>query len=178
MKSTAISIPNQNKEVIMLHALLSKRDDARAFPQVSAHCDIPCGIYDPMPAQIFALSALRYCHQIEALTDSREDRAKFVRLVADKEKHAESVKHEVRIIWGDYFKGELLEKYPNIHNLTHDIMLAGSAVKQSIAIEKAQKLVGLVNEFAETFWDSKGVETYRATCPYEPKVETVYTQLG
>jgi len=162
----------------MLHTLLTKLDSARPFAQVSAHCDIPCGIYDSTPAQIFALSVLRYCHQIEALTDSRADQTKLVRLVADKEKHAESVKHEVRIIWGDYFKGPLLEKYPNIHTLAHDIMLAGSAAKQHIDVENAQKLVDLVNEFAATFWDSKGVETYRAVCPYEPKVETVYPKLG
>lgn len=161
----------------MLHTLLNKMDKVKPFPQVSAHCDIPCGIYDSTPAQIFALSVLRYCQQINGLGDSREDQAKFIRLVEDKEKHAESVKHEIRIIWGDYFKGELLDKYPNIHKLTHDIMLAGSAAKQNIDIEKAQKLVDLVNEFAETFWDSKEVETYRAICPYEPKVETVYPKL-
>ncbi|WP_227429158.1 superoxide dismutase, Ni [Psychrobacter sp. I-STPA6b] len=162
----------------MLHSLLQKFDTARPFSTVSAHCDIPCGIYDSTPAQIFALSVLRYCHQIDGLGDSKEDQAKLVRLVADKEKHAESVKHEIRVIWGDYFKGELLEKYPNIHELTHSIMMAGSAAKQSVSVEKAQKLVDLVNEFAEIFWETKGVETYRATCPYEPKVETVYPKLG
>lgn len=162
----------------MLHNLLQQIDRVRPFTQVSAHCDIPCGIYDTTPAQIFALSVLRYCHQINALGDSKEDQAKMVRLVADKEKHAEAVKQEIRVIWGDYFKGELLEKYPNIHKLAHDIMLVGSAAKQHISPEAAQKLVDLVNEFAETFWDSKGVETYRAICPYEPKVETVYPKLG
>lgn len=162
----------------MLHSLLQKLDSAREFPQVSAHCDIPCGIYDPTPAQIYALSVLRYCQQIEGLSDSKEDQAKLIRLVSDKEKHAESVKHEIRIIWGDYFKGDLLDKYPNIHTLAHSIMLAGSAAKQHTTMDAAQKLVDLVNEFAATFWDSKGVETYRATCPYEPKVETVYPKLG
>lgn len=162
----------------MLHTLLQKMDQVRPFTQVSAHCDIPCGIYDTTPAQIFALSVLRYCQQIDALGDSKEDQAKLVRLVADKEKHAEAVKHEIRIIWGDYFKGELLEKYPNIHKLAHDIMLAGSAAKQNISTDKAQQLLDLVNEFAETFWDSKGVETYRATCPYEPKAETVYPKFA
>ena len=162
----------------MLHTILNKLDNARPFSQVSAHCDIPCGIYDPTPAQIYALSVLRYCQQIQGLTDSLEDKAKLVRLVADKEKHAESVKHEVRIIWGDYFKGELLGKYPDIHTLAHNIMLAGSAAKQNTTMETAQKLVDLVNEFAATFWDSKGIETYRATCPYEPKVETVYPKFA
>lgn len=162
----------------MLHTLLQQIDRVRPFDPVSAHCDIPCGIYDTTPAQIYALSVLRYCHQIDGLSDSREDQAKLVRLVADKEKHAEAVKHEIRIIWGDYFKGELLTKYPDIHTLTHNIMLAGSAAKQNISIDNAQKLVNLVNEFAEKFWESKGVATYRAICPYEPKVETVYPKLG
>ena len=161
----------------MLHTLLKKVDMLCGFEQVSAHCDIPCGIYDPTPAQIYALSVLRYSTQIDGLGDSAEDKAKFVRLVAEKEKYAEMVKHEVRIIWGDYFKGELLEKYSDIHTLAHNVMLAGSGAKQSISIEKAQKLVDEVNTFAETFWDSKGVATYRATCPYEPKVETVYPKL-
>lgn len=161
----------------MLHTLLKKVDMLCGFEQVSAHCDIPCGIYDPTPAQIYALSVLRYCNQIDGLSDSREDNAKFVRLVTEKEDYAEYVKNEIRIIWGDYFKGDLLDKYSNVQKLAHDIMLAGSAAKQHTDSATAQKLVDLVNEFAETFWDSKGVATYRATCPYEPKVETVYPKL-
>jgi len=162
----------------MLHSLLQRLDRVRPITTVSAHCDIPCGIYDPTPAQIYALSVLRYCQQIAGLSDSLEDRAKLGRLVADKEKHAEAVKHEVRIIWGDYFKGDLLKKYPDLHTLTHDIMLAGSAAKQSISSDTAKKLVVLLNEFTKIFWDSKGIETYRAACPYEPKVDTVYPKLG
>lgn len=162
----------------MLHSLLKKIDQVRPMAAVSAHCDIPCGIYDTTPAQIYALSVLRYCQQIQGLGESKEDLATFGRLLADKEKHAEQVKNEIRIIWGDYFKGPLLEKYPNIHKLAHDIMLAGSGAKQNITMDKAQKLVDLVNEFTEIFWESKGVETYRATCPYEPKVETVYPKFA
>ncbi|PIE46820.1 MAG: superoxide dismutase, Ni [Gammaproteobacteria bacterium] len=158
----------------MLHSLLNKLN----IETVSAHCDVPCGIYDTMPAQIYALSVLRFCKQADELGDSKEDHAKFSRLVSEKEVHAEKVKHEIRIIWGDYFKGDLLTKYSDIHEQAHNIMLAGSACKQSLSVDNAQKLVDLVNKFAETFWDSKGVETYRAVCPYAPAVETVYPKLG
>lgn len=162
----------------MLHQLLSKLDSKIGFDSVSAHCDVPCGIYDTTPAQIAALSVLRFCNQATELGDSQEDQAKLVRLVREKEIHAEKVKQEVRVIWGDYFKGDLLTKYADIHEQAHNIMLAGSAAKQTLSVENAQKLVDLVNTFAETFWDSKGVETYKAVCPYAPKVETVYPKLG
>ncbi len=158
----------------MLHSLLNKLN----IESVSAHCDVPCGIYDTTPAQIYALSVLRFCKQVEELGDSQEDQAKLVRLVAEKELHAEKVKQEIRVIWGDYFKGDLLTKYADIHEQAHNIMLAGSACKQSLSVDNAQKLVDLVNKFAETFWDSKGVETYRAVCPYPPSVETIYPKLG
>ncbi len=158
----------------MLHSLLNKL----SVDTVSAHCDVPCGIYDTTPAQIYALSVLRFCKQVSELGNSQEDQAKLVRLVAEKELHAEKVKQEIRVIWGDYFKGDLLTKYSDIHEQAHNIMLAGSACKQSLSVENAEKLVELVNKFAETFWDSKGVATYRAVCPYPPAVETVYPKLG
>lgn len=162
----------------MLHTLLNTLDQTLSFDTVSAHCDVPCGIYDTTPAQIAALSVLRFCKQAAELGDSQEDAAKLVRLVREKEIHAEKVKQEIRVIWGDYFKGELLTKYADIHTQAHNIMLAGSAAKQTLSVENAQKLVDAVNTFSETFWDSKGVETYRAVCPYEPKAETVYPKLG
>ena len=60
----------------MLHSLLEQIDQVRPVPAVSAHFDIPCGIYDPTPAQIYALSVLRYCQQIEGLGYNLEDQAK------------------------------------------------------------------------------------------------------
>lgn len=160
-----------------MYRLLQTIDRAIGFETVSAHCDVPCGIYDPSAAQIAALSVLRFANQVSELNDSQEHHGKFARLVNEKEKHAEKVKHEIRVIWGDYFKGELLEKYPDIHELTHNIMLAGSAAKQSLSVEAATRLVDLVNTFAEKFWDSKGMETCKAICPYAPKYETVYPKL-
>ena len=76
---------------------------------VSAHCDIPCGIYDPHGAVLAAQTVAKMVELIGALDGSSPaDRNKFVRCVAVKEQHAELVKHEVQVIWSDYFKPEHL----------------------------------------------------------------------
>lgn len=150
-------------------------------PTVSAHCDIPCKIYDPVSAQLAALSVIRFMDLIAELDGkdklSAAEHAQFSRLVAEKETHAEKAKHEVRVIWGDYFKQPQFAKFPDTHDLVHRIMLAGSACKQGIAREKGVELLGLINEFAEAFWATKGVNTYTATCPYPPEQQVVYPKL-
>ena len=82
-----------------------------------AHCDVPCGIYDPISAQIAALSVIRMVDLMESLekSDSLEYINTISRHVAVKESEAEKVKHEIRIIWGDFIKPPMVEKYPNIH---------------------------------------------------------------
>ena len=84
-----------------------------------AHCDIPCGIYDPHQAQIAALSVIRMVQLIEDLDDSNsaENQNKLSRFIAVKEESAEQAKSELRVLWGDYFKPEHLEEYPDLHNL-------------------------------------------------------------
>lgn len=161
----------------MLHTLLSKLN----LDEAEAHCDIPCKIYDPISAQLAALSVLRFMDLIAEL-DGQEmslaDQAKLARLVSEKEAHAAKVKEEVRVIWGDYFKQPQFEQIPNAHELTHNIMLAASACKQQIAREHGEKLLTLVNEFAAAFWKTKGVDTYEATCPYPPSETVIYPKLG
>ena len=75
-----------------------------------------------------------------------------------KEEHAEIVKREVRIIWGDYFKPEHLEKYKDLHQVTWDIMKLAGKNKQEINAGAADELLAATQKFAEMFWDSKGVE--------------------
>lgn len=162
----------------MLYELISKFDDK--IDEASAHCDIPCGIYDPQPALYHALSTVRQIDILLGLKDKDmtvHTAMQIARNTAEKEKQAEKVKHEIRIIWGDYFKGPLLEKYPNIHSLAHSIMLKASACKQETHRDDAVALVELVNEFAEAFWDSKGKETTRVTAPYAPALPVVYPKL-
>ena len=77
------------------------------FESVSAHCDIPCKVYDPYMAQYAAISVLRLIDLINEMPDKttlKSDLAKLNRLVAQKEEHAHKVKEEVATIWGDYFK--------------------------------------------------------------------------
>ena len=165
----------------MLHKLLNFIDKKVGIEEATAHCDIPCKIYDPAIAQIAALSVIRFLDLINELAEKPQlsvaDQAQLARLVREKEIHAAKVKDEVTVIWGDYFKAPQIEKFPDIHQLVHEVMLAGSACKQHISRDKGEKLLELVNEFAEAFWQTKGVETYTATSPYLPNELVVYPKL-
>lgn len=166
----------------MLHTLLSKGHRAGFVSEAQAHCDIPCKIYDPGPILIDALTVVR---MIDILEDWRQHRPAddvaffntIARAIAQKEEHGARVKEAVRVIWGDYFKQPQFEKFPQIHDLVHRIMLTASAAKQGIERDDAVKLVELVNELAEIFWATKGVKTKRAVCPYPPSLEVVYPDL-
>ncbi|PIE41728.1 MAG: superoxide dismutase, Ni [Gammaproteobacteria bacterium] len=166
----------------MLRTLVEIADKTLGFEKADAHCDIPCGVYDPASAQIAALSVIRFMDLIQEVADregnSAADQAQLARLAIAKEAEAVKVKEEVRIIWGDYFKAPQFEKYPNTNELVHSIMMAASACKQGIERAKGEKLLALVNEFAASFWDTKGVETYEAECPYPPSMPVVYPKLG
>lgn len=146
------------------------------FESVSAHCDIPCKVYDPYMAQYAALSVLRLIDLIDEMSDSptsKSDLAKLNRLVAQKEEHAHKVKEEVATIWGDYFKQPQIEKFPDIHMLAHSIMMSASKCKQELARENGEELLDKVNEFAEMFWSSKDVETEVVTSSNLPHVDIV-----
>jgi len=146
-----------------------------AIESVKAHCDVPCGIYDPIAAQIAALSVIRMVDLMEGLekSDSLDYVNTISRHVAVKEEEAEKVKHEIRIIWGDFIKPPMVEKYPNIHALTHKIMALGSANRQHVSREKAVELLVAVNEFAEIFWALKEVPTKKVKANYAPNEEII-----
>lgn len=140
---------------------------------VYAHCDIPCGIYDPHLAQVAAHSVLRMVQLVDDDTDSY-DVARYVKV---KEEQAELCKHEIRIIWGDYFKPEHLEKYPELHDMVWNIMKQASKARQQIDVSAAEELIESVNKFAEIFWETKGIKTYRAIAPYPTEKEIVLPRL-
>ncbi len=151
------------------------------FDSASAHCDVPCGIYDPITAQISALTVVRMVdllnEHFENMTGTADFANRASRLVTTKEEHAEKTKHEVRIIWGDFMKEAHTEQYPELHKLVHSIMKLGSESKQHVDREMAVELVEKVNEFAEIFWKIKGEETVRAKAPYAPNLELVYRKV-
>lgn len=167
---------------MLLHNMLEGSTDLVNIKDTDAHCDIPCKIYDPGTALISALTVVR---MIDIMNEWKENKPgdeiafqnTMARCVAQKEQHAEDVKREIRVIWGDYIKAPQLEAHPNLHELTHSIMLTGSACKQGVDRDAAVKLVDLVNQFAEIFWSTKGVSTKRAVCPYPPEMEVVYPDL-
>ena len=142
----------------------------------NAHCDIPCGIYDPHQAQIAAHTVVRMVQLITDLGDPTDTdaRNKLVRYIAVKEEHAELAKKELRILWGDYFRPEHLEQYPNLHSLFFTAMKQGSAARQSVSMDNAQALVGTVQEISEIFWSTKGAETNRLPSRQTSGGEIVY----
>lgn len=141
-----------------------------------AHCDIPCKIYDPYMAQVAAHSVIRMTQLLQE-AESMEDEIKrehhVARLTRVKEEHAEIVKHEVRVIWGDYFKEEQMQKVPEVSELVHNIMITASKAKQEVNLEESKKLLSLVQEFAEKFYMTKGFETMRIPSGFPTEGELI-----
>lgn len=166
----------------MIHSLLSAIDRVVHFERAKAHCDIPCGIYDPHLAQVAALTVIRMIDLMaEKAAGSKEDVVEFhnsmARYIAVKEEHAELCKREVRVIWGDYLKKEHMEKYPELAGLVHSIMQMGSKCRQSASRETALQLLSAINRFAEIYWETKGIATKRVKAPYKPGEEITYPIL-
>jgi nickel superoxide dismutase len=147
-----------------------------------AHCDIPCGIYDPHNAQVAAHSVIRMTQMINDVTASSDnapfdERKKIIhqitRLTKVKEEHAEIVKHEVRVIWGDYFKPEMLKEHPGLHDLVFNIMKLASKARQEINKEASAELLLKVQEFSEIFWKTKNRETVHVPSGYPTEGEIV-----
>lgn len=163
----------------MIHQLLSKLDSVVNFEAAKAHCDIPCGIYDPISAQIAAVTVVRMIDLMNDFDSKAADKDKdyahaLSRYTLVKEEHAEKAKAEVRVIWGDYFKAQHLEKFPEVHGLVHTIMQLGSKSRQTTDRQAALDLVEAINKFAEIFWATKNIATRRAKSPYNPPLELVY----
>lgn len=140
-----------------------------------AHCDIPCGIYDPHQAQLAAHSVIRMTNMINDLkvngeNPSFDERKKIIsqisRLTKVKEEHAEVVKNEIRILWGDYFKEEHLKQFPDLHSLVFKTMKLASRARQEINTEAANELLGTVQKIAEIFWKTKSIKSARIIAPY------------
>ncbi len=123
-----------------------------------AHCDVPCGIYDPHQAELGARTVARMVELIGQLPQDSTDEAdghKFARYIKVKEEHAELVKREVQVIWSDYFKPEHLEKYPDLHTKVWNILKLAGKNKQNIDAQAAADLEAAVKEFSQIFWATK-----------------------
>lgn len=150
---------------------------------VYAHCDIPCGIYDPHEAQMAAHTVLRMTKMINELNndslksaESKNVMHQVSRLQKVKEEHAEAVKNQIRIIWGDFFKSEHIEKYKDLHNMVFKIMKTASKARQEINEDSCNELVKLTQDFAEIFWETKERKTKKVSSGYPSGGEIVVPQ--
>ena len=154
----------------LVDRVLEKLDRVAPPTEVFAHCDIPCGIYDPHMAQVAALTVVRMVQLIEGLQQPGANASKnewdtygmqISRYTAIKEEHARLCEHELIILWTDYFRPEHLEKHSNLHDVVWKTAKLTSTVKQQINMEAAQQLLAGCQQIAEIFWDTKGVKTKR-----------------
>ena len=121
--------------------------------EVSAHCDLPCGVYDPAQARIEAQSIKMICQKVAA-----NDDADFrVRATIIKEQRSEMVKHHLWVLWTDYFKAPHFEKYPQLHTLFNEATkLAGaSGTKGAFDEGKADELLAKIDEIDTIFKETK-----------------------
>ena len=150
---------------------------------VFAHCDIPCGIYDPYPAQMAAHTVLRMTKLLIEQKVPMDDDTKeheytehhntVVRIIKVKEEHAEICKREITVLWGDYFKEEHLKDYPDLHDLIWKTLKLASKTKQKIDLEAAQSLLKNTQKIAEIFWKTKGMEPVKVPSGYPTEGEMV-----
>ncbi len=119
----------------------------------SAHCDLPCGVYDPAQARIEAESVKAICEKYQA----NEDPEFRTRALMIKEQRSELVKHHLWVLWTDYFKPPHFEKYPHLHVLVNEATkLAGATgAKGSADPEVAEKLLSKIDEISKIFWETK-----------------------
>jgi nickel superoxide dismutase len=126
---------------------------ALRISEVSAHCDLPCGVYDPAQARIEAESVKALIQKHNASDDPVfKTRAIFI-----KEQRSELVKHHLWVLWTDYFKPPHFEKYPNLHQLFNEATkLAGAGgTKGSLDEAVADQLLAKIDEIAKIFWETK-----------------------
>ena len=120
---------------------------------VSAHCDLPCGVYDPAQARIEAQS-VKACMEKYAGSDDADFKNRAVTI---KEERSDLVKHHLWVLWTDYFKPPHFEKYPNLHQLFNDATkLAGAGgTKGTNDVAVADQLLDKIDEIAAIFWETK-----------------------
>ena len=136
------------------------------FRIAEAHCDVPCGIYDPISAKIAAQTVLKMTMRIQGLeantSDSAQDRQTYAnnigRYVIVKEEHASLAKKELDILWHDYVRPDHLEAYPDLHTMFWTATKLAAQTKQAVNLEAAQQLVSAVDDIAKMFWATKGVD--------------------
>ena len=118
---------------------------------VSAHCDLPCGVYDPAQAKIDAQSVKACMEKYAASTDGDfKTRALII-----KEERCEAVKHHLWVLWTDYFKPEHLAAHPDLHDLFWKATKSAGEAKKTNDVAVADRLLAEIDQIADIFWATK-----------------------
>ena len=139
---------------------------AKLFPveTVHAHCDVPCGIYDPSAALIAARTVLTMVQKLTALTPPTDGASPdqvfawentSTRMVWTKEEHAQICKEQLLILWTDFFKPEHLQMFPNLHETFWKAAKLCSRNKQNVDIQAAEELLQATEQIAQMFNQAK-----------------------
>lgn len=137
---------------------------AAAAEVAEAHCDAPCGVYDPAQARVEAESVLQLTKKILDLKmpESGDAQAQaayqntLTRFITIKETRADLAKHHLLVLWTDYFKPQHLEQYPDLHELFWKTAKLCSACKQEVSLQHAEELMQNIKRVHEIFWATKG----------------------
>ncbi len=132
-------------------------------PVVYAHCDGPCGVYDPASARIAAEAVLSMTKKILDLQPPSGNDAQAMaayentlsRFIAIKEEQAQLAKKELLILWTDYFKPVHLEQFPDLHTKFWNVAKLCSACKVEVSLQHASELMDAIKEIQEMFWATK-----------------------
>ena len=121
--------------------------------EATAHCDLPCGVYDPAQARIEAESV----KALQEKYQGSDDEVFKTRALIIKEQRADLVKHHLWVLWTDYFKPPHFEKYPQLHELFNKAtkQAGASGTKQSVDPAEGQKLLDYIAEIDTIFWETK-----------------------
>jgi len=135
----------------ILSRLLSFADSFTGPRTVHAHCDLPCGVYDPAQARIEAESVKACMEKFNGSDDSVfKSRAVFI-----KEERADLVKHHLWVLWTDYFKPNHLEAFPQLHDLFWKATKAAGETKKTNDTAVAEDLLAQIAEIDRIFWETK-----------------------
>lgn len=137
---------------MQLTRLLQRLNPWRPVRTVRAHCDIPCGVYDPEQARIEAESCLKI---MEKYHDS-DDEVFRQRCIIVKEERAELAKRHISVLWSDRAKPDHLEQFPDLHDLFWRALKQCSDVKRGTDPSDAQKLLALIDEIDEWWKKTNG----------------------
>jgi nickel superoxide dismutase len=131
---------------------------------VHAHCDGPCGVYDPAQARVHAEAVVSMTKKLVDLQvpDTADKQAllayhnTLARYVAIKEQEAHAAKEDLLVLWTDYFKPGHLEQFPDLHDVFWKAAKLCSSCKVEVSLEHAQELLETVHKIHDLFWKSKG----------------------